>query len=156
MLTSNVDGRFAENGFDTQRLYTPQGDFEVPNTRNELTCFRMTHFQKKKKISQKWIQCYNKCTQQVWPSKTYYEKIIKNTNPETQEVTDPSVIPTCPNCKGPMMMNVRGGDFFLETPYEEQHKRFTKWINDKAANKKKLLMIEIGAGFNTPSVIRWR
>ncbi len=40
----------------------------------------------------------------------------------------------------------------VETPYAEQSERFRKWINE--VEKGHLLVLEIGAGFNTPSVVR--
>ena len=50
-------------------------------------------------------------------------------------------------------MNVRGGYWFIEEPYREQAGRFTKWVEQAKGGN--LLVIEIGAGFNTPGVIRW-
>ncbi len=49
-------------------------------------------------------------------------------------------------------MNVRGGGWFLEDPYVEQAERFEKWISQIRG---RVLLLEIGAGFNTPGVIRW-
>jgi NAD-dependent SIR2 family protein deacetylase len=74
-------------------------------------------------------------------------------NPNTKKLTDLSVIPKCPNCGGAVFMNVRGGSWFIEEPYREQGKRFNKWIQE--ANNCELLVLEIGAGFNTPGVVRW-
>jgi NAD-dependent SIR2 family protein deacetylase len=59
VLTSNVDGMFPKNGFDENKMYTPQGDF-------------------------KYMQCYKPCTQQVWESKAFIEKFLPSINPDTQ------------------------------------------------------------------------
>jgi hypothetical protein len=49
--------------------------------------------------------------------------------------------------------NVRGGKWFLATPYQEEQARFRKWLElHKNSN---VVVIEIGAGFNTPIVTRW-
>jgi hypothetical protein len=74
-------------------------------------------------------------------------------DPDSQEVTDPNVIPHCPNCGGDVFMNVRAGHWFLEDPYEKQAEAFSRWID--GSRDSRLLVIEIGAGFNTPSVVRW-
>ena len=42
----------------------------------------------------------------------------------------------------------------MDEPHEENEKNFTKFL--QSSMKKKLLILEFGAGFNTPSVIRWR
>ena len=128
VITSNVDGMFAKNGFSEERIFTPQGDYAI-------------------------MQCQKPCTNATWPTKPIIERILPAINPETQEVTDPGVLPHCPNCGGDVMVNVRGGHWFLEDPYVKQSERFTGWVKHTRGHS--LLVIEIGAGFNTPGVIRW-
>ncbi len=53
-----------------------------------------------------------------------------------------------------MMLNVRGGSWFVEQPYESQRVAFQDWLA-RAVQGGRLLVIEVGAGFNTPTVIRW-
>jgi hypothetical protein len=50
-------------------------------------------------------------------------------------------------------MNVRAGHWFVEEPSAAQRERFMQWM--RGALERPLLVIEIGAGFNTPSVVRW-
>lgn len=50
-------------------------------------------------------------------------------------------------------MNVRGGDYFLEEPYAEQEKRFSEFINRNARAGKKMLFIEMGAGYSKSNLI---
>ena len=71
----------------------------------------------------------------------------------TYELQDDSLLPTCPNCGRPLFMNVRAAHWFLEAPYRGQAKRLAQWLS--GLDERNLLIIEIGAGFNTPSVIRW-
>jgi hypothetical protein len=52
-----------------------------------------------------------------------------------------------------MMLNVRGGSWFVEKPYEPQWRRLDSWLRGVSTGR--LLILEIGAGFSTPSVIRW-
>jgi NAD-dependent SIR2 family protein deacetylase len=128
VMTSNVDGMFVKNGFAQDRVFTPQGDYAL-------------------------MQCLAPCRNATWATKPIIDPIIPTVDPDSQEVTDPGVIPSCPYCGGPVFMNVRGGHWFLEEPYEEQAKRFSSWVN--GSSESRLLVLEIGAGFNTPGVIRW-
>lgn len=128
VVTSNVDALFARNGFDEARIYTPQGDF--------------AH-----------MHCTRPCSRAVWPSEPIIDRILPTIDPVTLTVTDPDVIPTCPRCGGPVFLNVRQDASFSEEPYEPQRERANAWLGD--IGDEPLLVLEIGAGFNTPSVIRW-
>lgn len=128
VLTSNVDAMFVKSGFSEERVFTPQGDYAL-------------------------IQCLKPCTNQTWPIKPIIDKILPVIDKTTQTVSDSSVIPSCPNCGGPVFPNVRGGDWFIENPYREQRARFNHWMDKQ--KEQKLLVIEIGSGFNTPVVVRW-
>ncbi|MHA1914295.1 MAG: SIR2 family NAD-dependent protein deacylase [Promethearchaeota archaeon] len=128
VITSNVDKFFVKNGFVKEKVFTPQGDYAL-------------------------LQCLKPCWTKTWPIKPILEKIMSNIVPKTKELKDLNLIPKCPNCGGPVFMNVRGGNWFIEEPYEEESKRFNKWV--QSVKNCKLLVIEIGAGFNTPGVVRW-
>lgn len=128
VITSNVDGLFTKNGFAEDRLFTPQGDYAL-------------------------MQCQTPCSSAVWPSWPVIERILPKIDPATQKVTDSSVLPRCPNCGEDVIMNVRGGHWFIEDPYREQAERLEQWLDN--SHDRDLLALEIGAGFNTPSVIRW-
>jgi hypothetical protein len=52
-----------------------------------------------------------------------------------------------------VFMNVRGGRWFVEEPYQVQMERWQRWIGERANDR--LLLLDIGSGFNTPGVIRW-
>ncbi|KAJ3321767.1 hypothetical protein HDV06_003916 [Boothiomyces sp. JEL0866] len=134
VATSNADGMFEQNGFPLDSIYTIQGEYGK-------------------------LQCFNKCRlDSVWPTKPFIDSILPHLNRKTQEIP-PNLVPKCQNCGGPLMLNVRGGDWFNDKPYEQQQARFNTWKNsvmDKVKHEnKKLVILEIGAGFNTPSVLRW-
>eukprot|EP00475_Leptophrys_vorax_P027976 TRINITY_DN4011_c0_g1_i1.p1 TRINITY_DN4011_c0_g1~~TRINITY_DN4011_c0_g1_i1.p1 ORF type:complete len:654 (+),score=166.46 TRINITY_DN4011_c0_g1_i1:230-2191(+) len=131
--TSNADGMFSQREYPAAFLWTPQGDYSR-------------------------LQCLKPCRRDsIFPTKEFIEKALPFVDPETQEITEPSVIPVCRNCGGPVMMNVRGGDWFMEEPHLPQEEKFNEWLQAKLApqNKRELVIIEIGAGFNTPSVLRY-
>ena len=50
-------------------------------------------------------------------------------------------------------MNVRGGSWFIDRPYELQKAALNKWINNTV--DKRLVVLDIGTGSNTPGVVRW-
>jgi len=81
------------------------------------------------------------------------DRILPTIDPATLTVTDSSVIPHCPHCGGSVFMNVRLDSSFIDEPYDEQRERSNHWLLE--AQHQRLLVIEIGAGFNTPSVVRW-
>jgi NAD-dependent SIR2 family protein deacetylase len=128
VITSNVDWLFVKNGFAKDRIYTPQGDYAR-------------------------LQCLKPCSNATWPTKPVIEKILPNLDIKTKKIKDVKLIPKCPNCGGPVFMNVRGGNWFIEAPYKSQAKRFHNWVRN--VKNSTLLIIEIGAGFNTPGVVRW-
>ncbi len=128
VMTTNVDGLFVQNGFSENRIYTPQGSFSR-------------------------IQCMKRCTEETWDAKPVIDKIIPVIDPQTQEVTDSSVIPTCPRCGGDMFMNVRGGNWFVHKPYEEQSRALNDWA--ASVMDKQLVVLDLGTGFNTPGVVRF-
>lgn len=128
VLTSNVDAMFVRNGFDEDLIWSIQGDYA-------------------------FLQCLKPCSTDVWPSEPVLDRALAAFNPATQEVADPTCIPRCIRCGGDVFMNVRGGRWFLEEPYQDQLARWQAWISEQA--NRRLLLLEIGAGFNTPGVIRW-
>jgi NAD-dependent SIR2 family protein deacetylase len=128
VLTSNVDGMFPRNGFDPERIWTPQGDYAL-------------------------MQCLVPCRPVVWPSEPIIKRALAATDPVSQEVMDPDAIPRCPNHGGPVFLNVNAGRWFLNEHYRPQFERLRAWLNAKPGTP--LLVLEIGAGMNTPGVVRW-
>jgi NAD-dependent SIR2 family protein deacetylase len=128
VITTNADGMFIRNGFDREKIFTPQGDYSL-------------------------MQCLKPCRNVTWATKPIIDRILPTVDPYTQEVTDLDVIPQCPNCGGPVFMNVRAGNWFITEPYSAQAEQFESWIS--RARQHSLLIVELGVGFNTPGVIRW-
>ena len=132
IYTSNVDGCFERSGFDASTIYTPQGDW--------------SHY-----------QCLAPCAaDSVFASRPMLDGVL-HTLPDGVAAVPPAAIPTCPRCGGSTFGNVRGGSWFLHAPYEAQHARFLAWVDDIVNNpaQPKLVVIEVGAGFNTPTVTRF-
>lgn len=126
VLTSNTDGCFERAGFADNRVYRPQGDWE--------------HY-----------QCIEPCRRDaVFDSKPMLDDYLSGKS---------AVAPTCAFCKGPTFGNVRGGPWYSHHPQDENLKRFTTWvkfITQKCKTEgKTMVIVEIGAGFNTPTITRF-
>lgn len=111
-------------------------------TSNVDGCFERAGFDQVYTPQGDWqyMQCSKPCTRDSW-----WRADLAPLDAPTKE------LPNCPRCGRPAMGNVRGGDWFLHGPHDADQDRFLEWI-DSVQN---LVVIEIGVGFNTPSVTRW-
>ena len=71
VITSNVDRYFHKNGFDPERIYTPQGDYE-------------------------FFQCFSGRHDIVWDGRPAVKAMLKYINRKTQMVENRDVLPDCP------------------------------------------------------------
>lgn len=136
VYTSNVDGCFARSGFTEDRIYTPQGDW--------------THY-----------QCMGHefsgqpCrSDSVFESRPMLDQVVSQISAEDGLLPEDAV-PKCPRCGGDVFGNVRGGDWYIHKKYDEANARFVEWVEAIALSKRKLVVIEVGTGFNTPTVTRF-
>ncbi|MDX2319699.1 MAG: Sir2 family NAD-dependent protein deacetylase [Moritella sp.] len=127
VMTSNVDEMFHKNGFDRANIYSPQGSYGK-------------------------IQCTQPCSNQVWDIQPFFDNMQKALDPETQVLNNKAAVPRCPNCGGTMFVNVRIDGSFIEEPYEGEYQRMMSWLETN--RDKKIVILEMGAGYNTPTVIR--
>ena len=81
-----------------------------------------------------WRQCSRACTKDVW---------------------EPGEIPedVCPHCGAPLTGNTREAETYIEEGYLPQWQRYTRWL--AMTINRELLVLELGEGFETPTVIRW-
>lgn len=64
------------------------------------------------------------------------------------------MVPKCPVCGGPMEMNLRCDQYFVEDEaWHEAEQRFGEFISE--CNDKRTVLLELGVGFNTPTIIRF-
>lgn len=127
VLTTNVDHQFQLAGFDKNRLFYTQGDYGL-------------------------FQCSLPCHKSTYDNIDIIKKMISSLD---EDYKIPStLIPTCPICGRQMSMNLRSDDTFVED--EGWHKGATRYVNFLKENEdKKLLLIELGVGFNTPGIIKY-
>jgi NAD-dependent SIR2 family protein deacetylase len=141
--TSNADGFFVLNGFHPSRISTPQGQYA-------------------------FLQCFAKCRREaVFPSAPFVDAAMPFLDPETQCLTDSSKIPVCKYCGGELTICVRGGDYFNSFPFKAQEREYKRFIEHVSSTidttlaqadggeGPKAVILELGVGMNTPSVLRW-
>ncbi len=126
VLTTNVDHQFYKAGFGEDRIFATQGDYG-------------------------YIQCLRGCHNKVYDN----TKMINQMNQARRDCVIPSyMVPKCPVCGGPMTMNLRCDRYFVEDEaWHEAEKNFGVFLN-QCKNEKTVLM-ELGVGFNTPTIIRF-
>ncbi|TDZ19986.1 Protein-ADP-ribose hydrolase [Colletotrichum orbiculare MAFF 240422] len=130
--TSNADGLFIANGLARERLSTPQGSYSV-------------------------FQCLANCRPEATvPSAPLVADAQSSLEPTSQSLTDANKMPICRFCGAKMMICVRAGGWFNETPFEEGEMRW-KEFRDKvmARRDKTTVILELGVGMSTPGVLRW-
>ena len=131
VITTNVDHQFQKAGFDKQRLFYTQGDYGL-------------------------FQCAKPCHQKTYDN----EDVIKRMIAEQMDMRVPSeLVPKCPVCGGPMAMNLRSDETFVEDEgWHAASKRYEDFIRRHLNGK--ILFLDLGSGGNTPIVfkipfIRW-
>lgn len=126
VITTNVDHLFQKNGFDKKYLFYTQGDYGL-------------------------FQCSTPCHNKTYAN----EKQIKQMVDTQENMKVPSdLIPHCPVCNAPMSMNLRADNTFVEDKgWKMAAKRYKNFLD---SNKdKRVLFLELGVGYNTPSIIKF-
>jgi hypothetical protein len=94
-----------------------------------------------------------------FPIQPFIDRALPHLNRETMRFPDAvfeKVRPRCPRCgSAEVFLNVRAADWFLETPQATARVAYETFVNRCVATRKRLVLLELGCGFNTPSVIRW-
>lgn len=130
VLTTNVDHQFQLAGFDKARLFYMQGDYGL------------------------W-QCSKPCHQRTYGN----EQAVRQMVSRQRNMRIPSeLVPRCPVCGAPMTMNLRCDDTFVQDEgWYAARQRYEDFR--KAHERSKILLLELGVGFNTPGIIKlpfWR
>lgn len=126
VLTTNVDHQFYKAGFEPERIFATQGDYGE-------------------------IQCQRGCHQKVYDA----DELFKKMDEARKNCLIPSeLVPKCPVCGGKMAMHLRCDNSFVED--EAWHEAADRYAGFLEQNKdKKVVLLELGVGFNTPIIIRF-
>ena len=143
VITTNVDHCFQKAGFDKRRLFYTQGDYGL-------------------------FQCSEPCHKETYDNAESICKMLKAQGwqigadnslylPDdiTAKMTVPDdLIPCCPKCNKPMSMNLRADDTFVQD--EGWYKAAGQYELFLRQHKNtKTLFLELGVGYNTPSIIKY-
>ena len=126
VLTTNVDHQFQKAGFSEERIFATQGDYGR-------------------------IQCMTGCHPRTYDAVSMFAQMVQ----AEKDCKIPSyMVPKCPVCGGPMAMNLRCDQYFVEDEqWNEAAENYGKYL--KQLKKGKVVLLELGVGFNTPSIIRF-
>lgn len=126
VLTTNVDHCFQRAGYSKERLFYTQGDYGL------------------------W-QCSKPCCQKTYDNKEAVLKMVK----EQKDMKIPSeLVPKCPVCGAPMTTNLRIDDTFVQdSGWYAAAGRYNDFTEKYKGGK--LLLLELGVGYNTPGIIKY-
>ena len=126
VITTNVDGQFEKSGFDKERIFAVQGDYA-------------------------YMQCADGCHDKLY----YNESLIREMVRQTKDCRIPTeLVPHCPVCGGKMDVHVRKDRYFVQdNQWYVNYERYQNYM-EKACSGNTLLL-ELGVGYNTPTIIRF-
>ena len=142
VLTTNVDHQFQLAGFDKKCLFYTQGDYGLfqsvdPSNRNTYN-------------NEAWVMQAMEAQGFVRNEEGVFDI------PEDRKILmriPSALIPTCPDDNGPVTMNLRGDDTFVEDGgWHLAAKRYEEYLD--AHERGKILYLELGVGGNTPVIIK--
>ena len=141
VITTNVDHCFQKAGFDKRRLFYTQGDYGL-------------------------FQCSEPCHNETYENQEMIRAMVLSQGWEIADNNDlihpdgitltmavPSeLLQDCPVCGKPMTMNLRSDDRFVEdTGWHQAAERYSDFLRTR---KGKTLFLELGVGYNTPTIIK--
>lgn len=126
VITTNVDHQFLKAGFDEERFFATQGDYGK-------------------------IQCERGCHHKTYDA----EDLFRQMDQARENCLIPSeLVPKCPVCGGRMAMHLRCDNYFVEDEaWHESADRYADFLD--RFKEKKVVLLELGVGFNTPIIIRF-
>lgn len=126
IITTNVDHQGQKAGFDKRRLFYTQGDYGL-------------------------FQCSKPCHKKTYDNEEQIRLMVER----QEDMRIPSsLIPHCPVCGREMTLNLRCDDTFVEDEgWKAAALRYQHFL-DQHVNSK-LLLSELGVGWNTPGIIKY-
>lgn len=127
-LSTNVDGQFEKAGLTADKIFCTQGDY--------------FH-----------IQCAKGCHPNRYDARELFRQMVA----ARMDCLIPSnMVPKCPVCGGRMNMNLRIDQYFVQDEeWYMAEKRFGAFLSEAINSGRKICLLELGVGFNTPTIIRF-
>ncbi len=114
VITSNADGMFIKSGFEKDRVFQAQGNYE-----------RLT--------------CTMSCSPETWDTKPFIDRILDHIDYETLQVEDPAFLPTCPHCGAPLFVAFRARE-----EYRQQAANYQHWLQEALGRTLVVMEIGVG------------
>ncbi len=126
VITTNTFNSFQRAGFEKKRLFCAHGD-------------------------QGRLQCSAACHNKTYDNEEFLRKIAL---PETHLEDISKIMPCCPICGKPMVVNTRYYyKFVKDDEWQVAHKRYESFINEN--KDKRILFIELCVGNTTPIISKY-
>ena len=126
LLSTNADHQFEKAGLPTDQIFQTQGSYRL-------------------------IQCKRGCHPKTYDAEDLFRQMErKRVNGRIPH----ELVPKCPVCGGDMAMNLRVDDCFVEDEnWHAAEARFSRFPSE--CENGKTVLLELGVGFNTPTIIRF-
>lgn len=126
VITTNVDHCFQKAGFDKKRLFYTQGDYGL-------------------------FQCAVPCHDKTYDNEAAVQRMLAR---QADMRIPTELLPRCPVCGGPMTMNLRSDDQFVQDEgWHLAAERYSNFLRTRRTGR--ILYLEIGVGYNTPIIIKY-
>jgi NAD-dependent SIR2 family protein deacetylase len=126
IVTTNVDHQFHKAGFPADKIWAMQGDYA-------------------------FFQCETPCTQEIYENEAMLRAMKATFNEDTLTV-DRKTVPRCPRCGKYLVPNLRKDNTFIEAPHFVNRPLYERFLEESAG--KKVVMLELGVGFNSPGALK--
>jgi len=126
VVTTNADGQFFKAGFEPEQIFYTQGDYRE-------------------------FQCSQPCHDTLYDNE---EMVLAMTEQQSDCRIPTALVPRCPRCGEEMKPHLRADRTFIENEdWHNAQNRYLDFISKFV--QKKLLLFELGIGYNTPGIIRF-
>ena len=126
ILSTNADRQFDKAGYPAERIFATQGYYDR-------------------------IQCKRGCHPKTYDATDLFRRMDRA---RVKARIPSELVPKCPVCGGDMEMNLRVDNYFVEdSDWHAAEERFGRFLSECVGGKTALL--ELGVGFNTPTIIRF-
>lgn len=126
LLSTNADHQFEKAGLPVEQIFQTQGSYER-------------------------IQCKRGCHPKTYDAVGLFRQMERA---RRNGRIPGELVPRCPVCGGDMAMDLRVDDCFVEDEnWHAAEERFSRFLS--ACKEGKTVLLELGVGFNTPTIIRF-
>ena len=126
--STNVDGQLKIAGVDHARVFAPQGEYAA-------------------------FQCIKPCSDEVYDNRAMIDAMVAGM--EDCYRVRKELVPHCPRCGDLLVPNLRSDDRFVEAPYMGTLPTYREFLRSATAADTRLVLLELGVGFNSPGAIRF-